>query len=149
MSLSPSPSDFRAALQSLPHGPEFRFVETLTQLDPGKAATGTYLLRGDEAFLAGHFPGRPILPAVIMVEAIAQVAGIALQSDAVIPPMPDLRLTAIRAMKILGTAVPSETLEISAEIQGRMGNLVQAMGRVKVGERLIAEGQVTLSGGTA
>lgn len=141
--------DLQAALQSLPHGPAFRFVESLTQLDPGKSAAGTYLLRGDEAFLAGHFPGQPILPAVIMVEAVAQVAGIAVQSDPVIPPMPDLRLTAIRAVKILGTAVPGETLEISAEIQGRMGNLVQAVGRVRVGGRILAEGQVTLSGGTA
>lgn len=141
-------SDLAAALQSLPHGPAFRFVDSLTRLDPGKSAIGTYVLRGDEAFLAGHFPGQPILPAVIMVEAIAQVAGVALQSDPAIPPLPDLRLTAIRSVKILGTAVPGETLHIEAEVQGRMGNLVQALGRVRVGERIIAEGQVTLSGGT-
>lgn len=142
-------SDLATALQSLPHGPAFRFVEVLTALDPGKSAAGTCLLRGDEAFLAGHFPGRPILPAVIMVEAIAQVAGVALQSDPAIPPLSDLRLTAIRSVKILGTAVPGETLHIEAEVQGRMGNLVQALGRVRVGDRLIAEGQVTLSGGSA
>lgn len=142
-------SDLTAALRSLPHGPGFRFVDSLSKLEPGMSATGTYLLRGDEAFLAGHFPGQPILPAVIMVEAIAQVAGIALQTDPVIPAMPDLRLTAIRNVKILGTAVPGETLHIEAEVQGRMGNLVQAGGRVRVGDRIIAEGQVTLSGGAS
>jgi 3-hydroxyacyl-[acyl-carrier-protein] dehydratase len=140
-------SDLAAALQSLPHGPAFKFVDSISALDPGKSATGIYLLRGDEAFLAGHFPGQPILPAVIMVEAIAQVAGIALQSDPAIPPLPDLRLTAIRNVKILGTAVPGETLQIQAEVQGRMGNLVQALGRVRVGDRIVAEGQVTLGGG--
>jgi 3-hydroxyacyl-[acyl-carrier-protein] dehydratase len=139
-------SDLAAALQSLPHGPEFKFVDSISALDPGKSATGVYLLSGDEAFLAGHFPGQPILPAVIMVEAIAQVAGIALQSDPAIPPIPDLRLTAIRNVKILGTAVPGETMQIEAEIQGRMGNLVQAFGRIRVGDRVIAEGQVTLGG---
>jgi 3-hydroxyacyl-[acyl-carrier-protein] dehydratase len=121
----------------------------LDKLEPGMSAAGTYLLRGDEAFFAGHFPGRPMLPAVIMVEAIAQVAGIALQSDPDIPPMPDLRLTAIRNVKIHGTALPGETLRIEAEVQGRMANLVQATGRVFVEEQLIAEGQVTLSGSAA
>ena len=119
------------------------------ELDPGRRAVGCYLLKGTEAFLDGHFPGRPMLPAVIMVEALAQVAGIALQSDASIPPLPDLRLTAIRGVKVTGTAAPGETLVIEAEVQGRMGNLVQATGRVRVGDRVIAEGQVTLSGGDA
>jgi 3-hydroxyacyl-[acyl-carrier-protein] dehydratase len=49
-------------------------------------------------------------------------------------------------VKILGTATPGETLLIEAEVQGRMGPLVQASGRVRVGDRVIAEGQVTLSG---
>jgi 3-hydroxyacyl-[acyl-carrier-protein] dehydratase len=140
---APNPLDF------LPHGPEFRFVDALVELEPGKRAVATYLLKGSEDFLRGHFPAQPILPAVIMVEAIAQVAGVALQSDAEIPPMPDLRLTAIRNVKILGTAVPGETLQIEATVQGRMGNLVQAAGNVRVGDRLIAEGQVTMSGGTS
>jgi 3-hydroxyacyl-[acyl-carrier-protein] dehydratase len=139
-------SDLAAALQSLPHGPAFKFVDSISALDPGKSATGVYRLRGDEAFLAGHFPGQPILPAVIMVEAIAQVAGIALQTDPAIPPIPDLRLTAIRNVKILGTAIPGQTLQIEAEVQGQMGNLVQAAGRIRVGDRIIAEGQVTLAG---
>ena len=142
-------SELTAALQSLPHGTGFRFVDALEELEPGMRAIGTYLLRGDEAFLAGHFPGRPMLPAVIMVEAIAQVAGIALQSDPDIPPLRDLRLTAMRNVKITGTALPGETLHIEAEVQGRMGSLVQAAGWVRVGERLIAEGQVTLSGGSS
>lgn len=136
-------------LDSLPHGPEFRFVDAILELVPGKAALGTYLLKGSEDFLRGHFPAQPILPAVIMVEAIAQVAGVALQSDPEIPPMPDLRLTAIRNVKILGTATPGETLQIEATVQGRMGNLVQATGSVRVGDKVIAEGQVTMSGGSA
>jgi 3-hydroxyacyl-[acyl-carrier-protein] dehydratase len=140
-------TDLDAPLQSLPHGAGFRFVDALTKLNPGKAGAGIYRLRGDEAFFQGHFPGRPILPAVIMAEAIAQMAGIVVQSDPDIPAMSDLRLTAIRQMKITGTAVPGETLLIEAEMQGRMGNLVQAAGRVRVDEKVIAEGQVTLSGG--
>ena len=138
--------DFNAALSALPHGPEFRFIDVLVSLEPGKSASGTYLLRGDEAFLKGHFPGQPLMPAVLMVEAIAQVAGVAAQSDPVIPPLADLRLTAIRAVKVFGAAFPGDQLHVEAEVQGRMGNLLLAAGRVRVGGKLMAEGQVTLSG---
>lgn len=135
-----------SALQSLPHGPEFRFVDELTDLEPGKKATGVYKLKGNETFLTGHFPGYPIMPAVLMVEALAQVAGVAAQTDPNIPALADLRLTAMRAIKVLGTAIPGEVLTIEAEIQGRMGGLLQATGTVKVEDRLLVQGQVTLSG---
>ncbi|WP_038167787.1 3-hydroxyacyl-ACP dehydratase FabZ family protein [Verrucomicrobium sp. BvORR106] len=138
--------DFDAALRALPHGPEFRFVDALVSLEPGKAAAGSYLLRGDENFLIGHFPGQPLMPAVLMVEAIAQVAGVAAQSDPVIPPLADLRLTAIRSVKVFGAAFPGDQLLVEAEVQGRMGNLLLATGRVKLGDKVLAEGQVTLSG---
>lgn len=134
------------ALKSLPHGDEFRFVESLETLNPGVSASGSYLLRGDEVFLRGHFPGQPLMPAVLLVEAIAQVAGIAAQTDPVVPAMSNLRLTAIRSVKVYGAILPGEKMAIEAEVLGRMGNLVLASGRVTVEDRLLAEGQVTLSG---
>src|SRR5215472_15660753 len=111
------------ALNSLPHGPEFRFVNRLLKLEPGKFGAGEYLVRGDEPFLKGHFPGQPLLPGVLLVEAAAQLAGTVGQSDPQIPPMRGLKLTALRAVKILGTAVPGETVRLEATVMGRLGNL--------------------------
>lgn len=65
----------------LPHRPPFLLVDELTDLQPGRSASGTWRLTGQEAFFAGHFPGRPTLPGVLMVEAMAQLGGVALLSD--------------------------------------------------------------------
>jgi 3-hydroxyacyl-[acyl-carrier-protein] dehydratase len=134
-------------LQSLPHGPAFRFVTEIIALEPGVSGIATYLITGEETFLEGHFPGNPIWPGVIMIEAIAQLAGVVAQSDLSHPRLPDLRLTSVKNAKILGTAVPGATLNITASIEGRMGNLIQAKGSVSVGETVLAQAVITLSGG--
>ncbi len=141
--------DFEQALGRLPHGKSFRFVDRLTSLDSGREATAVYQVRGDEAFLEGHFPGNPMMPGVVLIEAIAQLGGVVAQTDPEIPAMEDLRLTGVRAAKILGAAVPGETLEIRAKLEGRMGGLVQIDGEVIVDGNPLATARVTLSGTVA
>ena len=137
---------FEAALESLPHGPEFRFVDEVVEMDAGRSGAGVYRVRGDEVFLAGHFPGDPLMPGVILVEAIAQLAGVVAQCDPEREPLAKLRLSAVRAAKILGAARPGETLDLRAEVEGRMGGLIQVSGEVKSGETLLASAKVVLSG---
>jgi 3-hydroxyacyl-[acyl-carrier-protein] dehydratase len=134
------------ALKSLPHGPEFRFVDRLTALAPGKSGSGEYTVRGDEPFLRGHFPGQPIFPGVLLVEAAAQLAGTVAQSDPQIPPLAGLKLTAMRGIKILGTARPGEVIQLDANILNRLGNLIQAQVAAKVNGQVIMQGELTLSG---
>src|SRR5688500_20062640 len=65
----------------LPHRPPFLFVDEVVSLEPGVRASGRWTLSGEEWFFAGHFPGRPTLPGVLMCEAIAQVGAIAVLTD--------------------------------------------------------------------
>ncbi len=65
----------------LPHRPPFLFVSELSALEPGQSASGSWQLTGDEPFFGGHFPGRPTLPGVLMVEALAQLGGVAVLAD--------------------------------------------------------------------
>jgi 3-hydroxyacyl-[acyl-carrier-protein] dehydratase len=134
------------ALRFLPHGPEFRFLDRLTALDPGKSGAGEYTVRGDEPFLRGHFPGQPLMPGVLLIEAAAQLAGTVAQSDPAIPPMPGLKLTALRGAKILGTAKPGEVIRLEARIIGRLGYLVQAQASASVRGELVLQAELTLSG---
>ena len=65
----------------LPHRPPFLFVDDIIAMTEGNAATGVWKLTGDEWFFAGHFPGRPTLPGVLMCEAIAQVGAYVVLSN--------------------------------------------------------------------
>jgi len=135
-----------AALQNLPHGPEFRFLDRLLSLVPGLEGEGEYRVRGDEPFLRGHFPGDPLLPGVLLVEAAAQLAGVIAQCDPQHPPLAGLKLTALRAVKILGTARPGETVRLHAQITGRMDKLIQASARAEVSGKSVLIAELTLSG---
>ncbi|HEX3890578.1 MAG TPA: 3-hydroxyacyl-ACP dehydratase FabZ family protein [Verrucomicrobiae bacterium] len=141
-----NPDDLQRALNLLPHGVEFRFVDRLTSLNPGKNGEGEYKVRGDEPFLRGHFPGEPIFPGVLLVEAAAQLAGVVAQSDPKIPPLKNLKLTALRNVKILGTAKPGEIISLESKITGRLGNLVQAQATAKAAGETILTAELTLSG---
>ena len=137
------------ALASLPHGPEFRFVDRVLQLDPGRSGVGEYEIRRDETFLRGHFPGQPLFPGVLLIEAAAQLAGIVAQSDPKNPPLPGLKLTALRSVKILGSATPGKVIRLEARITGRLGNLVQAEAVVSSNGQIILHGTFALSGESA
>ena len=137
---------FAQALAQLPHGPEFRFVDRLLSLDPGKSGSGEYLVRGDEPFLRGHFPGEPIFPGVLLAEATAQLAGVVAQADPAVGPLAELKLTALRNIKITGTAKPGDVIHLEVTVTGRLANLVQATAVARVNGQSVLRGELTLSG---
>jgi 3-hydroxyacyl-[acyl-carrier-protein] dehydratase len=74
-------ADSDALIDLLPQRPPFRFVDAVDEVEPAVRVVARYRVTGDEAFLAGHFPGNPILPGVIQLEALAQAGVLSLATD--------------------------------------------------------------------
>ena len=108
----PKPTDLIA------HRYPFIFVDEITELTPGISASTIWKLTGDEWFFAGHFPGRPTLPGVLMCEAIAQTGALAIVSDPKFAGKLPL-FGGLDGARFRRQVLPGDTLEISANI-GRM-----------------------------
>ncbi len=142
-----SSADLIQALSSLPHGSEFRFIDELVELNPGTSAKAVWKLKGDEEFLRGHFPGSPLMPGVLMIEALAQLGGILIQTRPGETPLKNMRLTAVRQIKILGSITPGQSLHLSGTLQGMLGTLGQVSGEIRDDAgNVILTGAVTLAG---
>ncbi len=115
----------------LPHREPFLFVSEVISVDPGKSATGRWHLRPEEAFFAGHFPGRPTLPGVLMVEALAQVGGIAVLADARFAGSLPL-FGGIERARFRRQVVPGETLELEVAVDRLSARAGTGRGRAYV-----------------
>lgn len=102
----------------LPHRPPFLFLDELADVVPGVSARGRWTLREGEGFFAGHFPGRPTLPGVLMVEAIAQLGAVVLLTDDRYRGKLPL-FGGIDRARFRRQVVPGETLDISV-VMGRL-----------------------------
>ncbi len=126
MSLLPRPEDV------IPHRPPFLFVDEVSALEPGVSATGSWSLTGDEWFFAGHFPGRPTLPGVLMCEAIAQVGAIALLTDARFAGKLPL-FGGLDGARFRRQVVPGDTLALSVELGRISARAGKGTGKAVVG----------------
>jgi 3-hydroxyacyl-[acyl-carrier-protein] dehydratase len=124
----------------LPHRSPFIFIEVVDKLEPGLSAECSKTFQKNESFFAGHFPGNAIVPGVLLVEGMAQTAGIAVGG-----PEKVFLLAAIRSMKFLRPVRPEEPIGFSARKLGVVGSLVQCAVEARVGPHLVAEGQIILS----
>lgn len=129
----------------LPHRPPFVFVRELIKCEPGVSAEATTCFSPEDPMFAGHFPGNPLVPGVILTEALAQTAGIAAASGYPKDARPLFYLSAIRTMKFLRAVRPDELIDLRAEKLAQVGDLVQFEVEASVKGERVAEGQLVLN----
>ena len=129
----------------LPHRPPFVFVRELVDCDPGQAVDARTWFDSDDPMFAGHFPGNPIVPGVILTEALAQAAGIAAASGYSESTRPLFLLSAIRTMKFLQPVRPGQMIDLRAEKIAATDALLQFKVTARVDGAIAAEGQLVLS----
>lgn len=129
---------FPDPIDVVPHRDPFLFLDEVVDLVPGERATATWTLRGDEAFFQGHFPGRPTLPGVLMVEAIAQLgAYIVLSDDRFSGKLP--LFGGIDRARFRAQVTPGDTLRIEIEMTRMSARAGKGSGRALLGESVACE----------
>lgn len=128
----------------LPHRPPFLFVDRILSCEPGVRAVGIKCVAANEPFFAGHFPGRPIMPGVLIVEALAQVGAVALLS------LPEFRgrvalFGGVDDVRFRRPVVPGDVLRLEVEITRRVRRLGKGRGIATVDGHRACEGELTFA----
>jgi 3-hydroxyacyl-[acyl-carrier-protein] dehydratase len=151
---NPSGLELDAIMELLPHRYPMLLVDRITRLEPGVSCEGLKCVTANEPYMAGHFPDYPIMPGVLIVDALAQVAGIMLRTGLRGPretagapeqkPRPGV-LAAIPRMKFVRPVLPGDQLRLHTRHVKTMGHthLVKVEGRVN-GE-VVASGELVLA----
>jgi 3-hydroxyacyl-[acyl-carrier-protein] dehydratase len=132
----------------LPHREPFLLVDEVLELEPGARVVARKYVREDEWYFAGHFPGNPIMPGVLMVEALAQTGAVAVLAEeenrgrlALFAGIDDVRFKRI--------VRPGDELTLTCELEAVRGPIGRGRARATVGDELAVRGVLTFAVGDA
>ena len=145
--------DKKDIMALLPHRPPFLFVDYVTSFTCNKKIETERRLREDEPFFKGHFPQKPIMPGVLVTDALAQTSGllwgfskqITEGEDESKDKPPEIFFLAAVNMKYLNPAYPGDTLHMTSNMENHFGTLYTYTVEAIVKQKLIAKGKLTLA----
>lgn len=131
-------------MEIIPHRQPFMLVDTIEELEPGVRAAGRKCVSYNEPFFAGHFPGEPVMPGVLIVEALAQVGAVAILSQ------PEFKgktayFAAINSARFKHKVIPGDVLRLETEIVKVKGPIGVGAARAYVGDKLAVQAELTFA----
>jgi 3-hydroxyacyl-[acyl-carrier-protein] dehydratase len=139
----------RSEIQTLiPHRPPFLWIDRVEELEPGVRCVGVKFIDPENPIFAGHFPAKPILPGVLLIEAVAQTAGVMLGSAA--PQAADKNrgevalLAAVNRFKFFKPVTPGQEVRVETKKLTEAGQMAYIAGTVWVGGDVVANGELSV-----
>lgn len=135
----------------IPHRPPFLWIDRVDELEPGVRCVAVKFVDPADPIFAGHFPAKPILPGVLLIEAVAQTAGVMLGSAA--PRLDDKNrggvalLAAVNRFKFLKPVTPGNELRVETKKLTDAGQMALIAGTVWVGGEMVANGELSVVSG--
>jgi 3-hydroxyacyl-[acyl-carrier-protein] dehydratase len=148
---SPAPTEVKPVLgiieimRILPHRYPFLLVDRITELEPDKRVVGLKNVTINEEFFQGHFPGMPVMPGVLIIECMAQVAGVMIYKDVPDPQSKLIYFTGIEKARFRRPVVPGDQLRVEMTLLNRRNNFGKLQGIATVEGKLAAEAVVTFA----
>jgi 3-hydroxyacyl-[acyl-carrier-protein] dehydratase len=141
--------DIDAIEAIIPHRYPFLLIDRITEIEPGRSATGIKNVSANEWFFEGHFPGRKIMPGVLIVEALAQVAAVALMKG-VMEAGADTEgklplFGGIEAMRFRRPVVPGDQLKLEFTLEKMRGPVGKGRVTATVDGKVAADGTITFA----
>ncbi|HMZ55622.1 MAG TPA: 3-hydroxyacyl-ACP dehydratase FabZ [Nitrospira sp.] len=127
----------------LPHRYPFLLVDRIRELDPDRRIVGIKNVTINEPFFQGHFPGRPVMPGVLILEALAQVGGVLAFKSLGSVGRPVVYLTGIDAAKFRKPVVPGDILRLEVDVLKKRAPFWKMQGKAYVDTELVCEAEVT------
>ncbi|MEO7433256.1 MAG: 3-hydroxyacyl-ACP dehydratase FabZ [Dokdonella sp.] len=132
----------------LPHRYPFLLLDRVTAIEPGKTLTALKNVTFNEPFFQGHFPGHPVMPGVLIIEAMAQACGVLvkLSGSSVAAQATVFYLVKVDKARFNRVVVPGDQLRLEVEHKRSMRNMSQFWGRTYVDDQVVAEAELLCAG---